>query len=190
MSYLDIKQEDLWSYLDRSSSPVALYGTGDGADKIIKVLEDRGLGGRVQAVFASDGFVRDRSFRGFKVESFDDVRTRLGDGMTVLVCFGSSRPEVLANIERISKICKTFIPDVPVCGETVFDAAFASENKDRLQHIYDLLEDDISRRCYENYLNYKLTGRPDLLQNSETPDDEKALLGNVPSGTYFLDLGA
>ena len=190
MSYLDIKQEDLWSYLDRSSSPVALYGTGDGADKIIKVLEDRGLGGRVQAVFASDGFVRDRSFRGFKVESFDDVRTRLGDGMTVLVCFGSSRPEVLANIERISKICKTFIPDVPVCGEAVFDAAFASENKDRLQHIYDLLEDDISRRCYENYINYKLTGRPDLLQNSETPDDEKALLGNVLSGTYFLDLGA
>ena len=190
MSYLDIKQEDLWSYLDRSSSPVALYGTGDGADKIIKVLEDRGLGGRVQAVFASDGFVRDRSFRGFKVESFDDVRARLGDGMTVLVCFGSSRPEVLANIERISGICKTFIPDVPVCGETVFDAAFVSENKDRLQHLYDLLEDDISRRCYENYINYKLTGRPDLLQNSETPDDEKALLGNVLSGTYFLDLGA
>ena len=190
MKLLDTKQQDLWSYLKNSSAPVALYGTGDGADKIISVLEKHDLADRIAAVFASDGFVRSRTFRGFKVESFDEARARLGDGMIVLVCFGSARPEVLENIERISKICETFVPDVPVCGDNVFDSAFAEENEDRLERVYDLLEDDVSRVCFENYVNYKLTGRADYLTGSETPDDEKELLKNVLPGTCFLDLGA
>lgn len=190
MSLLDIKQQDLWSYLDNSSSPIALYGTGDGADKIIKVLEERGLFGRVHAVFASDGFIRNRTFCGFKVESFDEVRARLGNDVIVLVCFGSARSEVLDNIERISGICKTFIPDVPVCGDTLFDSAFVAENNGRIQKIYSLLEDDISKKCFANYVNYKLTGRTDILEASETSDDEVSFLAGVPAGTYFLDLGA
>ena len=190
MKLLDIKQQDLWSYLDNSPSPVALYGTGDGADKIIKVLQQHGLDDRIKAVFASDGFVRNRTFRGFRVESFDDAHARLGENMTVLVCFGSSHPEVLANIRRISEVCTTFIPDVPVCGETVFDSAFVRENENRLQGVYDLLEDGISRECFGNYVNYKLTGRTDLLEASETPDDEKEMLKGFVPGSYFLDLGA
>lgn len=190
MELLDKKQKDLWSYLKESSRPVVLYGTGDGADKIISVLEKNRLAGRIKAVFASDGFVRSRTFRGFKVESFDEVRARLGDDITVLVCFGSARPEVLENVERISRICETFIPDVPVCGENVFDSRFAEENEDRLERVYQLLADDTSRECFRNYVNYKLTGRPDLLTASETPDDEEDLLGSVLPDTYFLDLGA
>ena len=190
MGLLDIKQEELWMYLKNSTAPIALYGTGDGADKIISVLETHDLAGRIKAVFASDGFVRSRTFRGFKVESFDDARARLGDGMIVLVCFGSSRPEVLSNIERISGICETLIPDVPVCGETVFDIGFARKNEDRLQRVYDLLEDDNSRSCFSNYVKYKLTGRMEYLTQSETPDDEMEFLSQVKSGTYFLDLGA
>ena len=190
MKLLDKKQKDLWSYLKESSRPVALYGTGDGADKIIRVLEMHDLAGRIRAVFASDGFVRNRSFRGFKVESFETVRARLGDDIIVLVCFGSARPEVLANIERISKVCETFIPDVPVCGDNVFDSAFAEENEDRLERVYELLSDDISRVCFKNYVNYKLTGRADYLTASETPDDEKELLKSVLPDTFFLDLGA
>ena len=190
MSLLDKKQKDLWSYLKESSRPVALYGTGDGADKVISVLEKHQLTGRIKAVFASDGFVRSRTFRGYKVESFETVRARLGDDIIVLVCFGSARPDVLANIERISKICETFIPDVPVCGDNVFDSVFAEENEDRLERVYELLSDDISRVCFKNYVNYKLTGRADYLTASETPDDEKELLKGVLPDTYFLDLGA
>jgi len=40
MGLLDIKQEELWMYLKNSTAPIALYGTGDGADKIISVLEN------------------------------------------------------------------------------------------------------------------------------------------------------
>ena len=63
---------DLWEYLSAERRPIALYGTGDGADKIIAVLENLGLSDLIAAVFASDGFVRNRSFHGFKVMSYSD----------------------------------------------------------------------------------------------------------------------
>ncbi|MCI1769931.1 MAG: hypothetical protein LKM40_07310 [Mageeibacillus sp.] len=34
---------DLWDYLRSCGKPLALYGTGDGADKIIGALESKGL---------------------------------------------------------------------------------------------------------------------------------------------------
>lgn len=90
-------KHDLWMYLKEQSDlgrPVVLYGTGNGADKIINVLE--GIGIAPSAVFASPGFVRNRTFRGLKVESFEDCCDRYKDSMIVLMCFGSSRPEVLS----------------------------------------------------------------------------------------------
>ena len=60
-------EEELWSVLADASSPILLYGTGDGADKILSVMEEKGL--RASGFFASDGFVRDRYFRGEHVMS-------------------------------------------------------------------------------------------------------------------------
>ena len=65
-------KQDLWEYLSEVRRPIALYGTGDGADKIISVLERYGLKDLIIAVFASDGFVRDRMFHGFKVISYSE----------------------------------------------------------------------------------------------------------------------
>ena len=79
--------KDLWDYLRNTDKPVALYGTGDGADKIIAVMKDRGIDGKIRGIFASDGFVRERTFAGFKVESYSAVKSRLGEDMIVLMCF-------------------------------------------------------------------------------------------------------
>ena len=37
-------ERDLWSYLAKSKKPIVMYGTGDGADKIIAELEKYGAG--------------------------------------------------------------------------------------------------------------------------------------------------
>ena len=72
-------KQDLWEYLSDVRRPIALYGTGDGADKIISVLERYGLKDLIAAVFASDGFVRDRMFHGFKVISYSECCKKFGD---------------------------------------------------------------------------------------------------------------
>ena len=46
--------------LSEGSRPIVLYGTGNGADKVIEYLSS--LGRLPDAVFASDGFVRRRTF--------------------------------------------------------------------------------------------------------------------------------
>ena len=71
------RKEDLWGYLASAGRPVVLYGTGNGADKILDQLILRNI--PVSGVFASSGFVRDRSFRGFPVETYDALKERFPD---------------------------------------------------------------------------------------------------------------
>ena len=183
--------KDLWSYLEGENRPVVIYGTGDGADKIIDELIRRGLESLIKGVFASPGFVREgRVFRNFKVESFEEVMARLSD-FIVLVAFGSPLPDVLRYVYSIEERYELYAPDVPVCGGEVFDMDFAIRHKERLEKIYERLADEKSRECFKGLVNYKLSGRLEYLRNCEvTPDEEDSLLGPFNKNASFIDLGA
>ena len=184
-------KSDLWEYLAHERRPVALYGTGDGADKIISVLERKGLKDLIAAVFASDGFVRDRMFHEYKVISYSSCCEKLaGQNFIVLVCFGSSRPEVLEQVAKIVSERELYVPDVPVYADVLFNREFYESNKDSIENVYSKLEDENSRKCYEDYINYKLTGDISYLEDSESdPDEEFKLLEQIKPGC-FIDLGA
>ena len=69
--------EDMWDKIAKDPRPVMVYGMGNGADKLFARLEKYG---RVPSeVFASDGFVRGHTYRGFKVISLSDVRAKYDD---------------------------------------------------------------------------------------------------------------
>lgn len=181
---------DLWQYLKETDRPVALYGTGDGADKIMaKMAEDKSLS-KIKGVFASSGFVRDRYFKDFKVESFEDCLQRLGSDLIVLMCFGSSRPEVLANVDRIASRCEFYAPDVPVYGKNIFDTAFYEEHKSEISRVTELLADDLSVKTMLNTVTNKLTGSIEPLKECETSKEEENSLIKLPSDSVFVDLGA
>jgi len=182
--------EDLWSYIQETDRPIALYGTGDGADKIMAKLDKDGTLDKVQGVFASSGFVRDRYFKGFKVESFESCKERLGDDLIVLMCFGSSRPEVLENVDRIASQCEFYAPDVPVYGKNIFDKAFYEEHKSEITRVTALLEDDLSVRTMVNTVTNKLTGSISPLKECETTPEEENSLISLAQGSTFVDLGA
>ena len=84
----------MWNTLKTGKKPLVLYGTGNAAEKILKELDTREI--PVSGIFASDGFVRDRSFAGFKVLSYEQAKEQFGP-MAVLLCFGSHRPDVIEN---------------------------------------------------------------------------------------------
>ena len=190
MEFFEVTK-DLWSYLKDENRPLVIYGTGDGADKIMDELERRGLGNLIKGVFASPGFVRDgRFFRNFKVESFEEVSARLDD-FIVLVAFGSPLPDVLSYVYSIEKKHELFAPDVPVCGGEVFDMEFVMHNRERLEKVCERLADEESRRCFKSLVNYKLSGRLDYLRDCEvTPDKADNLLGPFRENSSFIDLGA
>jgi len=188
MALTDIRT-DLWETLKERDLPLALYGTGDGADKIIHALKTKGLMDKVKAVFASDGFVRDRFFAGFKVRSFDDTLAEFGpSGFITLLCFGSSRSEVLNTIDKIRSKTELYAPDVPVCGTELFDYGFYKANESRLEAVFRMLGDEDSKDIFRNVINFKLSGDIKYLDLAVSEPDEDLLLSGVRGG--FIDLGA
>ncbi len=180
--------KDLWNYLRETQKPIVLYGMGNGADKIISVCDRYGI--KISGVFASDGFVRQKTFHGFKVTDYKTAKDNFGD-MIVLVCFGTALPEVLGNIRRIASEQELYAPDVPVYGDTLFNAEYVKSHHAELESIYNLLADDISKKVFKNTVMYKLTGKIDYLFDCETPISEiySSVLKLKNDETYF-DLGA
>ena len=181
------KMTDIWTKLKTEEKPILLYGTGNGADKILD--ECNRLGIKISGVFASSGFVRERYFRGFKVMSFDEAKEVFGD-FIVLLSFGSDRPEVIENVKSIMKTHTLFAPEVPVCGNEIFNLEFARKHADELFRAYSLLSDERSRSVFEQTVLYKLDGNIEHLFACEIPKDEAVEdILKLKAGDNFLDLG-
>ena len=161
--------QDLWDYLKAVKKPIVLYGMGNGADKIISVLEQNKV--EIKGIFATDEFVRDKTFHGFKLSSYSSLKEKLGE-MTVLLCFGSARKEVLANIKRIACENELFAPDVPLYGDLLFDSNYYISKIKEFEQTKELLCDEKSKQTFENVVLSKLTGKIEPLfeccvENSE-----------------------
>ncbi len=184
---------DLWQYLQEESGrgrPIVMYGMGNGADKILAVLADRGV--PVADFFASDGFVRGHSFHGKVVLSYSAMREKYaGRDPIVLLSFASSRPEVLELIGKVASECELYAPDVPVAGTSLFDAAFYEANRSAIEAARALFADDESRRVYDGILDYKLSGRIEPLRATESdPDDALRDILHAENFVTVADLGA
>lgn len=188
MIFTDFYERDLWEYLRLSQKPLVLYGMGNGADKIISVLNSYGI--EFADIFASDGFVRDKLFHGHKISSFSSLEEKHGE-MTVLLCFGSERPEVLQNIKKISARQELYAPDVPVIGDGLFNSEYVKSNLSELKKIYELLADRQSKKTFENTVKYKISGKIEYLFDCEVERAEpyESFL-KLSDDEVFLDLGA
>ena len=181
-------ERDLWQYLKTATKHIVLYGMGNGADKIIDILEQNGI--EFKGVFASDGFVKDKIFHGLKLSSYAELKQKFGD-MIVLVCFGSSRPEVIENIKRISAEQELYAPEVPVFGGGLFTKEYYLSNKEKFDKIYNLLADEQSKKTFSNIIKYKISGKIDYLFECEvTPDEPYQSFLKLSDNEDFLDLGA
>ena len=180
---------DLWQHLKETDKPIALYGTGNGADKIIARMEQDGSFDKVKGIFASSGFVRDRYFHEIKVESYEAVKERLGD-MIVLLCFGSSLPEVMEYAGRIASENEFYAPAVPVYGDEIFDMAYYEKHLDKIEEACSLMADNLSVTTFRNTVSYFLTGDIKYLQECETTEDEEFDLTPADNIKSYLDLGA
>ena len=183
---IDIKT-DLWQYLSETEKTVVMYGMGNGADKILKICDSYGI--EVADFFASDGFVRGHSFHGKTVISYSDVKAKYGaENIIVLLSFASSLPDVLSLFDKVDSECEMYAPDVPVCGDTLFNMEFFNTHRSEMERVYELLADDTSKDIFEKVISYKLSGKISYLREAVTSREETfSLLGSISSAA---DLGA
>lgn len=186
---------DLWQYLQaaaREGRPVVLYGMGNGADKILAVCEGYGI--EISDFFASDGFVRGHAFHGKEVLSYSAMREKYqdkGQDPIVLLSFASSRPEVLDTIARVAGECELYVPDVPVCGQELFNAAFCEAHAEEIAATRALFADEESHRVYDGIIAGKLSGDPRVIRATESePADAYAYILRADRFKTYCDLGA
>ena len=178
----------VWERAKETDKPILLYGTGNGADKIIDELTRLGIG--IDGVFAGDGFVRKRTFRGFDVLSYDEAKAQFGKFL-VLLAFGSSRTEVIKNFIRIAREQEFYSVDVPVFGDNIFNRSFFEKHKAEIEQVRSMLADEQSKKVFDNIVNFKLTGNINLLFDCETPVSEAyENILNLSDNEVYMDLGA
>jgi FkbM family methyltransferase len=163
---------------------------GNGADKILAVCAARGIS--VAGVFASDGFVRGHSFHGMRVATWSEIKETYGaENVIVLLSFATSLPDVMERIRSIAAEAELYIPDVPVFGDGLFDAAYARAHWGELEATAELFCDARSREVFWQVVAFRLSGRIEHLEAAfdarETTVAEILRPGKMQTA---LDLGA
>ena len=177
-----------WDKLPDENRPIILYGTGNGADKIIDACEKYSI--KIDAVFASSGFVRNRVFRDMPVRSYEDVIGEFGNDIIILPAFGTSLPEVMAYFKELSEKHTVIIPEVPLYGGGIFDAEYLEAHREELEGVYALLADDTSRELFEAAVRFRITGDIKYLSICESMADSMKNIPGFEAVEYALDGGA
>jgi len=179
----------LWEYLQSAKKPIVMYGTGDGADKILSVMAHYEL--KPACFTASGDFGMKPRFRDYEVLTFDETERRFGD-FIVLICFGSDKSPVLDRFYEIAQKHEVYAPDMPVVGEPLenFTPDYIEKNRDNLEKVRKMLADDRSKKVFDGWLDYRLSGKIDILESISTPRAETISLLKLKQDEFFIDAGA
>jgi len=181
------KAESSWEFLQSTPLPIAVYGTGNGADRVFDEFEKLGI--KVSAVVVSDGFVRKRTFRSFDVMSVSQAEAEFGE-FIIALCFASPLTSVIDSIKNLSKQHKVIMPSVPVYGDNIFNKAFLKNNLDEIEKAYNSLVDEKSKEVFESIIRFQITGDLNCCFGCETNKDEAFSILDLGENESFLDLGA
>ena len=147
--------ENMWSHLKSTEKPIVMYGTGDGADKILHVFSKHGI--TVDEIFVSDEFYRGKEFHGYKTCRYSDVSEKYSD-FIIILAFAVFRDDLLSYVKELMKKHEVLAPYVPVFGNIYFTDEFLSENEKLIKEAYNCLDDDTSRMTFNSILKYRISG--------------------------------
>ena len=183
-----IDEYSVWEKLQSTTEPIIMYGTGNGADKVVDIFEKLNI--KLSGITASNGFVRERFFRGFPVKPLEFFEEQY-DNFTIVITFGTSIPDVMKNIFSLAEKHRVLVPCVPVIGTEIFDRSFLNSHIEEINLAHSLLADDFSRKIFEGYVNFQFGGKIEILQKIETPESEiyENVL-NFNEKETFVDIGA
>lgn len=178
---------DVWSRLSETKKPIVMYGMGDGAEKILRIMDSYGI--KPAEFMASDEFVRGHSFKGYKVRKLSELE-EMYDDFIVVICFGTSIPEVLDRIDEIAKRHEVVAPDVPVFGGGLFDSDFISDHEYEIMVMKTMLADEKSGETLDALMKYRITGDISVLRSCESSKEEAYSLLGIGGNETYVDLGA
>lgn len=182
------EKQDIWSRLQNTNKPIVIYGVGDGANKIIKACNLHNI--KISDIFVSDNCNKKYNLDNFEVLKFSDIKTKYED-FIILLAFGVCCDNILDAIYQINNNYELLAPDVPVVGDGLFNYDYLIKNIEKINKVYNFLEDDLSKKVFIDNINFKLSGKIEYLKNITT--DRNEVFKNIIrpcSNEVFVDLGA
>lgn len=190
MTMLDFvaEKQSSWDFLKNTELPIFIYGMGDGAEKILRVFEEYGI--VAAGFFASDEFVRGHYFKGHLVHSLSQIE-KLIDDFIIVLAFGAGYESLYRRISQMAQRHILLAPDVPVVGEGLFTYEYCLQNAEKLQRVYDLLADDVSRQTFSDIVNFRISGKIDYLHRCTTEkSDVWENIIHLTENERYIDMGA
>lgn len=181
-----LNTESSWEKLKNSPYPVAVYGTGNGADRVFAEFDRLKI--TPQYVTASDAFARERTFHGYKVLPLSELEQKESD-FTVALCFASAREDVIENIKSLSLRQRVIMPSVPVYGNEIFNKEYLKSHLNEIYKAYEKLSDKKSKDVFKSLIEFQITGDLNLMFGCETPKEEALSLLGLTNNENYLDLG-
>lgn len=177
----------IWDFLEDCDLPIVMYGMGEGAVKIMRVMKQHGI--TPDEFMASDEFVRGHEFLGYRVKKLSELSEQYED-FVVIICFGTALPEVMERIYSIAERHRVLIPDVSVIGESLFDEEYVSNNEYKLMTVRGLLADERSKDVFDNWIKFRLSGSVEYLRAMEDKREDILTLLKTGKNEVYVDLGA
>ncbi len=176
---------DVYDKIKNHKGKRFIYGTGDGADKLIDHLQSIGV--FVDGVCVSDNFYREQIFRGMKVFPVGKLSEEYPDGL-FLMAFGVKNSE---EIFSLSKKINLLYPEMPVSGYIPFDKDILNRDRYKIEKAFSLLADEKSKEVFECILRFRLSGDISFLKKCESDIEEGySLIIKKPGEEILFDCGA
>lgn len=182
------EKKTVWQILSESSKSICIYGMGDGALKILNVFKKYNI--KCSGIFDSGNYARGHKFAGFDVLTYNDLKEKYGD-FIIIMGFAVNTDKMFNYIQELSNEHQVFSPDIPVAGDGLFDFDFIDKNKHNIIEVYNSLEDNLSKKVYQDVINFKISGKYKYLLDCQT--DRKEILKNIftfNDDEIFVDAGA
>ncbi len=178
----------IWERLKNTDKPIILYGTGNGADKILNEFEKLNI--NINEIVASDDFCRNQNFRGYTVKPLTPTLKLYKDFILVLA-FATQIPDLIEKIYKLEKEFNLLCPYTPVFGNDIFTLDFYKKNLEDIKKARKLMQDNISLSVFDNYLNFIMYGKLDYIKACETPKEEAFYnILKLCDHEHIADLGA
>lgn len=178
---------DAFIYIKNCGLPVLLYGMGNGADRMREYFSEYGI--ELRGVFANDEYVRGQSYATFKVINYERAKKRF-EKFCVVSAFGIKDEKSMQRMREIGTEQLLLFPDVPLFGGELANSSYFDKNRQRIEKIYDKIEDEESRRLFGMYLKYRRTGDLSMLDGVMTDEIGLFKKAEPKTGEVYIDGGA
>ncbi len=183
---------DPYKFVEESKSEkYALYGIGNLAEAVNKQLTDRGI--KFEIALVDDGYDIKETFMGIPVQKLEEFSSKEENrkkyNLVIGYAAGYRKKEIL--------IKEGFFKNVyciarPFEHHKAFDKKFVDDHENKLEMLYEALEDDKSKEILCAFLNSRITENEKYVVDV-SPKDIDEFYNDVykpESDETFLDIGA